>query len=566
MAFPDGDRKKSAAFVILCLSTVLGLSPDEAGEWLTEGGGDFGVDALYFGDVIDGEFLVTLVQAKYSRDLDKNPNFPENGVAKAIEAVGTLFDPDKRVELNEKLAPRIEEIRSLIRDGYLPRVRVVLCNNGQKWNGAAQKRIDSAGFDPNQVEWVHWNHDSIVAVQQSVKSVNAILRFHGRAVVEDFNFRRVLLGRLPVTEVAELFNRHGDLLLEKNIRRYLGLHANRVNRAIHETLCDPNKRDDFYFFNNGLTMICRKFSYNALQEKDYQVKLEGLQIINGGQTGKTIQQALSSCHELDEYGNVYVLTRIYELAEDDQSFVRDITYATNSQNPVDLRDLRSNDDIQRQLEIGLRDLGYTYKRQRDESPAGPEVITSAVLAEAVLAVWCRAPHQAKFNRSEHFGSLYHKIFDGLTPALALVAVLIFRFVENQRKRPEIKDPPPFLPYASHYLAMLMGMAVLLKKSANGVYEHRGSQVLDKVISHQTLPDFLGRFEAEKDRNYMRCVGLVWGGIGELYGERQISLQQLAATFRRGDLLEYFFQYSSKILSEGALNSADQGETPRKNSE
>ena len=31
---------------------------------------------------------------------------------------------------------------------------------------------------------------------------------------------------------------------------------------------------------------------------------------------------------------------------DDEEIVQDITYATNSQNPVDLRDLKSNDKIQ----------------------------------------------------------------------------------------------------------------------------------------------------------------------------------------------------------------------------
>jgi len=71
-----------------------------------------------------------------------------------------------------------------------------------------------------------------------------------------------------------------------------------------------------------------------------------------------------------QYENVHVLVRIYELAEEDLDFVRDITYATNSQNPVDLRDLHSNDEIQRQLEIGMQDLGYTYKRQREEGVSG----------------------------------------------------------------------------------------------------------------------------------------------------------------------------------------------------
>ena len=54
---------------------------------------------------------------------------------------------------------------------------------------------------------------------------------------------------------------------------------------------------------------------------------------------------------------------------------------------MDLRDLRSNDEMQRQLEIGIADLGYVYKRQREEGGGGSGVITSSIVAESVLAIW-----------------------------------------------------------------------------------------------------------------------------------------------------------------------------------
>ena len=70
----------------------------------------------------------------------------------------------------------------------------------------------------------------------------------GDAVFENFNFRRVVIGKVQVSEIAELFNRHHDLLLQRNIRRYLGLNENRVNADIHRTLADPTSRENFYFF------------------------------------------------------------------------------------------------------------------------------------------------------------------------------------------------------------------------------------------------------------------------------------------------------------------------------
>ena len=129
----DLNKKKSAAFVLLSMSTCLELSLEEVAELLTEGGNDAGVDGLHVGEVEDGEFLVTLFQGKYKvKDLTGEANFPENGVEKSMNTVQVLFDPYRKVALNKKIAPKIEEIRSLIRDAYIPNVRVVLCNNGAR--------------------------------------------------------------------------------------------------------------------------------------------------------------------------------------------------------------------------------------------------------------------------------------------------------------------------------------------------------------------------------------------------------------------------------------------------
>lgn len=114
--------------------------------------------------------------------------------------------------------------------------------------------------------------------------------------------------------------------------------------------------------------------------------------------------------------SAYVMVRIYQLAEAHKDFVQDIPYTTNSQHPADLRDLRSNDEIQKQLEIGIADLDYTYKRQREEGGGGSSVITSAIVAQSVLAIWRQRPHQAKFRRKEHFGKLYEDIFKDLNAA------------------------------------------------------------------------------------------------------------------------------------------------------
>ncbi len=524
----DINKKKSAAFVLLCMSTSLEFTLEEAAELLTEGGNDAGVDGLHIGEVDDGEFVVTLFQGKYKvKDLSGSANFPENGVQKAVNTVQVLFDPARKVALNEKIAPKIEEIRSLIRDAYIPVVRVILCNNGEPWTEQADNWISEAKNDFGEsVHFIHFNHNSIVQILQRSKQVDTNLILNGQAIVEDMNFMRVLVGRISVQEIQRLFNDHGDNLLERNIRRYLGLHTNRVNRGIHETLSDPAKSDKFYFFNNGITVVCDKFDYNAFQKSDYQIQIKNMQVINGGQTCKTIQQTLNQVLPGFVGESAFVMIRIYQLSENQKDFVRDITYATNSQNPVDLRDLRSNDEIQKQLEIGIQDLGYSYKRQREEGGGGSSVITSSIVAEATLAIWREKPQQAKFRRKEHFGKLYTTIFDTINAAQAVLAVMIFRYVENERKRPTAENPPDFLPYASHYLAMLLGRQLLARQ-----------EITVDDISHRNFQELFTAFEENRENYYQESIDQVQHALHTFYGQREISLQQLSATFRRGDLME-----------------------------
>ena len=92
------------------------------------------------------------------------------------------------------------------------------------------------------------------------------------------------------------------------------------------------------------------------------------------------------------------------MPDESREVVGDITRATNSQSPVDLRDLRSNDELQRTLALGMEQLGYDYKRHRDDGGVGAGTVTSSMVAEAVLAVWRERPHQAKFGAASISGT------------------------------------------------------------------------------------------------------------------------------------------------------------------
>ena len=223
--------------------------------------------------------------------------------------------------------------------------------------------------------------------------------------------------------------------------------------------------------------------------------------------------------------DAHVLVRLYELPEEDEALVQRITFATNSQNPVDLLDLRANDEVQRRLELDLKQLGYEYRRKRGGNALREREVSSGVAAEAVLSVLRRRPHQARFFGREHFGKLYAEIFtDDLTGAQVVAAVRLYRLSEGRRRRPRDADPD-FVRYASCFLAMLTG-----RRLAGDLGEPL------EGLDHRRLGDAVRLIEENGGRYVDDAVDDVRGALQELYGDRDVSLQQLSATFRRGDLL------------------------------
>jgi AIPR protein len=360
--------------------------------------------------------------------------------------------------------------------------------------------------------------------------VKEAIKFTGKSLTEDIQFVRVFVGKVAVSEIARIMDVHGDRLLDRNIRRYLGLHGNRVNEAIQRTLMDAHERPNFFFYNNGITLICERFDFNALQSENHIVRVEGLQIINGGQTSKTIQATfMAAQQQLFPPGgdDAHVLVRLYQVPKDAGPSVQTITYAINSQNPVDLKDLRAGDERQKRLEMSMKSLGFDYRRQRSDSALTAKDISVGIAAEAVLSVWRDRPQRAKFRQGELFDKSYEEIFTvDLTAAQVVLAVMLFRIAENKRKRPPA-NTPELVRYASNFIAMLMGRYLLSDLKLT----------LDK-LDHRTFEDARKLVDSNGNTYFDRAVLELEDALSKLYGGQQVSPQRLAATFRRGDLFTY----------------------------
>lgn len=241
-------------------------------------------------------------------------------------------------------------------------------------------------------------------------------------------------------------------------------------------------------------------------------------------------------HPEIDYSNVYVLVRIYEV-NDDEKIVQDITYATNSQNPVDLRDLKSNDERQILLETASKELGYIYKRKRDANTTMVNSIPVTVAAEAVLSVWRDMPHIARYRKNDLFDSYYDKIFDDLNAAQMVLAVLIFRYCDTMRKK-ETDDYSiyVFRTFETHFMSNIVGK--LLLEQRNLMLEN---------LTHKNFADIQKYFEENKNSIFSKGENLLKRMLQNYFGDENLHKldgRTIAAPFRRYDLLERYVSNES----------------------
>ena len=222
----DQERKRSKAFLLLGVAAYLDIDIAEAVQFITDGGNDGGFDAAYIAEAQDSQLNVVLFHSKYSRKLENESNFPANAVEKAVNTVKCVFDPEATIQLNEKSREKVDEIRSFILDGHIPYVTFFMLNNGLKWNQDGQNHIDNAFARQEQVHFVHYSHKNIMEYINRSVPIKTQLDFSGKAIQEDFNYKRVVLGRVSVREIYNLMEEFGDRLLEKKQSSLFGCKYN----------------------------------------------------------------------------------------------------------------------------------------------------------------------------------------------------------------------------------------------------------------------------------------------------------------------------------------------------
>lgn len=182
---------------------------------------------------------------------------------------------------------------------------------------------------------------------------------------EEYDLPEMAKAYYMLTPVYQLYDMHKTAkeksypLFEENIREYLGKSV--INKGIIQTLKNPKDRNNFFYYNNGITIICKKTD----QPQGNSLTLFQPQIINGCQTVNSINEVLSDYTPdqiKTEFNQVFVMVKVllFDNKKDQikPTFYKDIVKYTNRQNAINEKAFGAKKEIFSKIQNELKERGF----------------------------------------------------------------------------------------------------------------------------------------------------------------------------------------------------------------
>jgi len=437
---------------------LVGLEDTEVAEILCDGYNDLGIDAIR----IDEEQFVHFYQFKNPESV--GAGFPAGDVDKVISGLTLILHRKHENIANPELRGRVEEIYQTVPAGY----RLHLVTSGIGVNKEVEVKLDAflaslQGTD----DFFIWGCEDVRSLQdqlyqKTLPTVEAPIEFsldQQPYPVRSAN-HDCWLFHVGAQTLANLYETHGEQLLQQNIRVYEGDRG--TNASIYKT-STGDEAGNFLHFNNGVTFLGDEAPWDAFTRK---LILRRGQVVNGGQTIRVLHSAYKSGKLRPE---VLVPVRVIT-SQGDKGFASNVAVNLNNQNRIEPSFLRSNDPRILQLSGALASLGWYLERRESEVEGLTSVERAAIEArigrelagaviplksasQAYVATFLRQPELAKKNPKRIFlgsqdGGSFEKIFSSELSAENFVSAhrlanvvedFIRQFMTRKRRKDRVGD-------------------------------------------------------------------------------------------------------------------------------
>ena len=458
--------KEAEYFDIFTAEQVLkdiDLSYDELESGVIDGGGDGGIDSVFFfvnnslfDETIDTEPLkrsvplrLVLIQSSTSA------GFSEDKVEKFIASARDLFDLSKDLkDLNHvykhELLRHLDDFRSTYLNlaSKFPTVsfEFAYATRGTEVHPNVERKVQilketvESYFNPCTFSFEFLNASELLKRARKTPKTSSSLKLAENPIStgrEGF----VCLVKLS-DYLAFITDGEGNLrahIFEGNVRDYQG--RTEVNREIRATL-ESVGAEDFWWLNNGVSVVCSNASLSGKM-----LTIENAEIVNGLQSSREIFDTFRGRDVSDDPRNVLVRVLKPQNSESRDRIIK----ATNSQTPIPAASLRATDKIHRDIEEFLRSHGYYYDRRKNyyKNAGKPikKIFGIPYVAQCVMACALNNPDNARARPSSLIKSQdeYERIFNLDYPLnIYLKCPVVVRRVESILKQSGNPD------YRKHY--------------------------------------------------------------------------------------------------------------------
>ena len=351
----------SKAFIHWYLKNHIFMDDQEIGECIIDGSGDNGIDPIILNEE---EKELTVMQFKFpvtSKGI--NEEISQGDILKTINGFNILINKSSTSESNSQFREYKNKISDI--DIFKFNIQFISFNKGIEAN-ANKELIDNFAknfkkdFGSELNIKVH-EKSTISNIYEKINRKNDLeinLSYKQLTSAYDIEFMNIksYVGLVNSKDLISSIEDYIETIFDENIRLYEG--KTTVNNSIKSTASDPKESEMFYFYNNGITIICDKASNSP---NKLSVSLKGVSIVNGCQTVTSIYE-LYKKNKLQS--GVDILTRIIEISDYNERMK--ITEFLNSQNPIKDSYFIANHTIIRDLQKALEDKGYYLERQVNE--------------------------------------------------------------------------------------------------------------------------------------------------------------------------------------------------------
>lgn len=332
---------------------------------LTDGKNDRGIDSYAHADA---RYVVVQTKIPPADWLEANPDKVRKWTRKVIadpeDALEYLFE-DAKKNANDQ----VRHLFGLIQTAkaqqdfsftYFMIVYGRLDKRSKEAFDDVQKRYKKHGLNLVLQEIDDLLNDFLVGQKASGDKIVVDLTVDHANKLSHHNYHYFLA---PAGDFFRAFQKYGWRLFDLNVRYEIRNSA--VNGDIVSSLSTARGRKSFHHFNNGLIIVAENPKFSDQGEK---VKLDNAQIVNGLQTVKSIYNAIStkmcSIDELD--AGCFVQVKV--IRSTDPTFVNDVVQATNNQNPMSRRNLKSNNREQKLIlnKMANNKPRWFYQRKQGE--------------------------------------------------------------------------------------------------------------------------------------------------------------------------------------------------------